>query len=990
MRIFRVLILGLLICFSLSAQLFGATVGKIQGQVIDQETGQPLPGCNVIVEGTTMGSATDIEGFYTIINVPPGLYNVKASMMGYAVVTQTNVRVNINRTTTVNFTLGVESIEGEEVVITAKRPLQDPDVTAKRVVMNEAEIRSAPVQNLTEALTMQSGVIAIENQSYGIPGFAERGIEQIHVRGGRAGEIGYVLDGMYIRNPLYGGIGSGTRLNKYAASEVVFETGVFNAEYGDAMSSIVNYVTKTGDFEKYEGFFRYSTSEIGGPLVNQDNFLWSSNLRGLKDYALSVGGPIPGLKNKVSFYVSAQSTQERNRVLNFDDNTWTEGPIPGNHPWNEKANYLPPYNPNDEDDHSDPLDTFSGWRAMGHEQIYDVFAKLAWRITPSMNLTYSNWIVNTDLKVFSNSGESILFQYYPRGKHYTLMNTDKQTLELRHQLNEKTFYTLRLSRFWQRARYRVKNYDSDGDGYQDWLETRLESDPYNADPNTEGAIPVDSDGDGYPDRIEENLKIMRGDRDDFLSEGAANDPNEYPDPELYPMGNEWLEPWQYNGWFGVAPYYSYLREGSGRYFHHSYVDTYEARFDLTSQLNRHHQLQFGLSGRYFDMLFDDTQLPWLEEPYTDYYHKFPYEFSAYMQDKIEYDYMTINLGLRMDAYNFQTQVWSDLNDPQSPLVDTETKYNLSPRIGISHIITDRSTFTFGYGIFHQNPTYRNIYTNSDLNLTTPRPILGNPTLQAQKNTAYEFGIKNQLTEEWVVSLVGWTKEYTGLTATEVVPAFPFTYTIAKDIDYGTARGLDVTVQKVNIFSNWAGRMTYTYSKAMANRGDPWEGYRNTDTPETMPKREIVMPYDRRHQLGLFIGYRVPKTGGIPVFGYNLFNHTNWDLTYNAMSGSPYTPTIEGIPQETYSARMPWIQQMNLTILKVFKVNDLQFRMGLEVRNLFDMKNVIDVYPETGKPDDPGRRSNNRVANFQNSDTVYDVPYFYGERRSIQFTTEIEF
>ncbi len=110
----------------------------------------------------------------------------------------------------------------------------------------------------------------------------------------------------------------------------------------------------------------------------------------------------------------------------------------------------------------------------------------------------------------------------------------------------------------------------------------------------------------------------------------------------------------------------------------------------------------------------------------------------------------------------------------------------------------------------------------------------------------------------------------------------------------------------------------------------------------------------------------------------------------AQSGAPYTPTIENVPQETNSERTPWINYVTLSSQKIIPVGNFRLKLGLQINNLFDRKNVYDVYPETGKPNDPGRRANNRVASGQNSDTWYDQPFFYGPRRSIQFFTEIEF
>jgi hypothetical protein len=257
-------------------------------------------------------------------------------------------------------------------------------------------------------------------------------------------------------------------------------------------------------------------------------------------------------------------------------------------------------------------------------------------------------------------------------------------------------------------------------------------------------------------------------------------------------------------------------------------------------------------------------------------------------------------------------------------------------------------------------------------------------------TAYEFGLHNQLSTDYVFDLVGWTKEYSEMNATERVPAFPFSYTISKNIDYGTAKGVDFVLVKRSVSNPLFFQLQYTWSVAKANRADPWEGYRNTDTPETMPKREILMSYDRTHDMSVVLGYNVKNNAGIEIFGANPLENSRADVVFFAQSGAPYTPTIDGIAQETNSERMPWIYQVNLGLTKYFNLFGYKFSAGLSIDNLFDRKNVIDVYNETGQPDDPGLRANNRIAAGQNSDTVYDTPYFYGPRRSFQFVTQVEF
>ncbi|MBN1540678.1 carboxypeptidase-like regulatory domain-containing protein, partial [candidate division KSB1 bacterium] len=121
-------LLALLLVAALAPCMFAATTGKIAGQVTDAQTGEVLPGVNVLIEGTTMGAATNLEGRYNILNVPPGSYSLRASMIGYSTYTVQNVRVDIELTTRVDMKLTTEVISGQEVTVVATRPVVVQDI----------------------------------------------------------------------------------------------------------------------------------------------------------------------------------------------------------------------------------------------------------------------------------------------------------------------------------------------------------------------------------------------------------------------------------------------------------------------------------------------------------------------------------------------------------------------------------------------------------------------------------------------------------------------------------------------------------------------------------------------------------------------------------------------------------------------------------------------------------------------------------------------
>jgi len=235
--------------------LYSGTTGKIAGIVKDKETGEPLMGVNVIIEGTMMGAATDMVGEYYVINVPPGNYSVKASIIGYKVFTVSKVRVVPDLTTKVDFTLEQEVIAGETVTIVAEKPLIQKDVTFSGSMTTAEEIVNMPVNSFADVMSLSSGFIV-----YGKGSVDAAEPEGIHVRGGRSNEIGYMIDGFYVKDPYSGGAAADVPTQGIQDLSVI--TGTFNAEYGEAMSGIVNIVTKEGP-PAYHGLLRFSSDQFG-------------------------------------------------------------------------------------------------------------------------------------------------------------------------------------------------------------------------------------------------------------------------------------------------------------------------------------------------------------------------------------------------------------------------------------------------------------------------------------------------------------------------------------------------------------------------------------------------------------------------------------------------------------------------------------------------------------------------------------------------------
>jgi outer membrane receptor protein involved in Fe transport len=291
-----------------TAALAGTT-GKISGTIRDAKK-QPLVGANVAVIGAPLGAASDENGRYVIVNVPAGSYSIKASMLGYRATTVTQVAVSADLTTKIDVVLPEEAVELQEVVVSAKRPVVDLNLTSSRATVTREEIAKLPVQELQDVVNLQAGVV------------------DGHIRGGRQNEVQWQVDGVTVNN-VYDNK-STLRIDRSLIEEVQVVSGTFDAEYGQAMSGVVNAVLKRGT-DKFEwsgevmnGSYVYPQSgrpAMVTPLVaaglplSLDEYQFRPG--DLQNYQLNLSGPT-GLPN-TTFLVSGRrgTTDESYRAYRY-------------------------------------------------------------------------------------------------------------------------------------------------------------------------------------------------------------------------------------------------------------------------------------------------------------------------------------------------------------------------------------------------------------------------------------------------------------------------------------------------------------------------------------------------------------------------------------------------------------------------------------------------------------------------------------------------
>ena len=226
-------------------QLYAGGTGKITGKVTDVQTGEVLIGINVLVENTTMGAATGIDGTYIINNIEPGLYSLVFSGVGYQKKIVTNVRVSSDFTRQVDIQLSTEAIGLETIIVEATRPMVRKDLTSSQTSIDDSQIKLLPVESISQLLSMQAGI------TKGASG-------ELHIRGGRSTEIAYNVNGVSAINPY--DFGRTVQISTNAVQELSVVSGTFNAEYGNALSGVVNTITKEGG-AKYSGTLSYYTGD---------------------------------------------------------------------------------------------------------------------------------------------------------------------------------------------------------------------------------------------------------------------------------------------------------------------------------------------------------------------------------------------------------------------------------------------------------------------------------------------------------------------------------------------------------------------------------------------------------------------------------------------------------------------------------------------------------------------------------------------------------
>jgi outer membrane receptor protein involved in Fe transport len=822
----------LLLCVLLSVSAFAQDAGKISGRVLDAKNGDPLPFANIVLRGTSLGASSNADGYYFILNVPPGVYNIAASIVGYRGVLQQKIIVNVNRTTVVDFRMDESTVQAQEVVITATRPDVEREKTSTSEIRRGEDVVNVPgIQDIADVLALNADV------------------SDGHFRGGRDNEELYNLHGMGIMNPLTSSASFNPIMS--AVEEVEVITSGFSAQYGNAQSGIVNITMKEGSSDKWS-----ARGEVRTRLPSLKHFgpsLWDT-----------VANPYMGNRLSLSQWTGTEGTVG-GRYGGLASTAWSRAGLlytvwllQAHRTFGDSYDNLRDYS----------LDAnFGGPLAKGIRMFMAVHTDNSWPMlpTPEPNIT-RQFMGNLVYDV--GSGMS-----------------------------------LRFSGAYSRADGHVFS-DKSGVGWYDWIWDQLFNIDRTIDENTQLGLRW-SQAINKSTFYEVKLNSLTT---STLEGPPATDPNENYYAPPFPV---WDQAWDGKD---VGDYFKYGQLNSS--FTSEKTQTVSLDASVTSQVSVSHMLLAGIQGNAYTLELNDLFGVGGKNAAISHYTVKPYEYAVYVQDKMEFEGMIANVGLRMDVYNANVKYYTDVFSPYrytdslgntkfnellAPTSNTPTVSGLQPRIGISFPVSVSTVFHVNYGSFFQRPQFNRIinqrYSQSDIasGIISQIPnVIGNPTLKPEKTNSLDLGVTKGLGEGFTVDVSGYYKDIRDLIQqAQFHPISGSPYITYVNRDYADVRGFRAGLSKRSGIVS--GSLNYTYGVAMGKNSSALgmlypDIYESSGTKDPTPE-DIYMDFDRTHNLVANVILNGPMQWGPEIFGIYPFEQLTIAATSFARSGRPYNSQI---------------------------------------------------------------------------------------------------
>ena len=781
------LLAALAVLLSSTPALAQSSLGKIAGRVTDT-FGEPLVGATVVIDGTTQGASTDIDGYYYILQVRTGVYTLRASYVGFSSTVIEGVDVEVDRTSTVDVQLEEAVVEGTEVVVQAERPLVEPARTTTTAVLDAGQLQELPVVNLQDAINLQAG------------------INDGHFRGGRTGEVAYLVNGVPITNAFDGQQAFEVEQNMVESLEVI--SGVFNAEYGQALSGVVNITTKgvpsdwTGSVLGYVGSmasgreleFVERTAGPGTALSVGDfrsqrvSYAEAAAFPNLQDYQVSVGGPL--LARRLGF----QGT-----VRYLDDNSYYLG--------------RDLFNPGDQSFGLNTTLPDSTWIISSTGDGDFVSMNTTRRLSASGNVTYD---VSTALRLsyngFYQGGRYTPFsralKYVPSGRNNTDFVNHTHIAAVRYTLGPSAFANLSYSYLFD---------DTDVELYDSLTDPRY---------------------------VRAEQAFLQGVN---AFQVAGND-------------------------LSTARLRTETQSVVGSYTHqlnrvHLFKTGFQGRFHRLNNQNYAIQVNpvTGEAGPSPNE-FDNNRLDTSPSEFAVYAQDKMELGRMIVNAGLRFDYFDPDFDIPVDWTQSDRAY---ITNPESPAdsisnrTPADKEFQLSPRFGVAFPISATGVMRFSAGLFFQIPEFGLLYTNPEFDASGgSNSFYGNAGLKPERTLSFELGVQQELTQDIGVDLTVFAKDVRNLVGQQIerTPAGNFAVRWV-NTDYGNIRGITLSLFKRGR-SKLNGSLDYTLQFAQGTSSDPGQAFGRQQAGLDQILSLVRLNWDRRHVLNGTLTYALSQSSSL--------------------------------------------------------------------------------------------------------------------------------
>ena len=952
----------------LISSLVYAQSGKISGRVVDQESGDALPGANVVIEGTSYGAATNVNGEFVILSVPVGIYSVKASFIGYRNVAFSDLRVNTGLTTKVNFEMPSEALAVSEITIVVERPLVNQNATNAVRIQGYEDIKNLPVRGVLAAIALQPGVVVQNNNVY--------------IRGGRENDVGYYLEGANARDRDGGaasslGGDSPVQIIPEALEEFQIQAGGYNAEFGGATAGIIRATLKSGQAD-YHGTLQFETDDFAS---QGDEFL-GTNSYGYRDITATFSGSVPGSNNKLKFFAAGQRILENDRIGRFLNG------FDFRH--SDTADFANNRFPIILETNRGPLDPETGYSEL------ETTLQQQGLVLNSGNVPNSDreqWIGNGTLifdakPLIFRLGGSISWRKQDEviGNFPGMIFNDRieqeevstalVNLKMTHLISSNSFYEVNVNYFDRREEQYDPIFKDNFWAYWDstanaaegiqfsglntpWLGNTQPMEIYGFDFEPPGS-PIQSD-------YVKSKRSYFGGSLAFTTQTGAHE---------LKMGVNY-ERWTAR-FFNISERTQLVGARNNPDLYRSALNGVAGPGLSVAETQGSWRVIAGNGQRNtygYDTFGNEIDVDGVDGP------RHPKYFSAYVQDKFEASDLVINFGLRIDVIDNDDIEFPSNSDPPfnaqehalvgEDALKRDADVEISPRLGLAFPVSDRTVFHMQYGRFVQAPRLTDIYNGStwyDAIFRGGTSFQSNNIglgLSPEVTTQYEAGFSQQFTDNAAFDVTVFYKSIRdqiqlGRVVVDPTAAARSDYNILLNGDFATTSGVEVALN-LRRTNRMAAQINYTFSRALGTGSVPASAISGIELLTETPT--IISPLNfHRPQVGSFnIDYRFGRGDGGPILeqlGANLlftfssghpFTLSEGDLGQQDESfGGQITDPRSRRPLEDIGASLtPWIFELNLRVDKTINFGRFDTNFYIYVQNLLNRRNVINVYDRTG-------------------------------------------